>query len=588
MSTAETVAGGRIRQLDPTLVNQIAAGEIVERPASVLKELLENSLDAGAAHIGVDVERGGAKRIRVEDDGEGMVRDDLLMAVQRHATSKIRSLDDLHRVGSLGFRGEALPSIASISRFALRSRARGASHGWELQVSGGDGGEPRPSPVTRGTLVEVRDLFFNTPARRKFLRTEATEYQRLVEVFRSLSLSRFDVGFSLRHNGRSVHDLEAGTDEAGRDRRVADVLGRGFLEQCLRFDLEANGLRLWGWAGLPQVARSQRDQQYFFVNGRRVYDRSVTHAVQQAYSDVLFHGRHPAFVLNLELPHRDVDVNVHPTKHEVRFREARQVHDFVQRCLQRVLERAQAGRGASVPVRAAAAAGSPSPVQMPLAVRETVAGYADLHGAPRPARAATEDEDATPPLGYALAQLHGVYVLAQSRDGLILVDMHAAHERIVYERLKREMDTRQADVQPLLVPVTLRLGAGEMEILREHGPALRSLGLDVGIVGEDTAAVRAVPRPLQDADLAVLLRDLLADLARHGRSDRLREQVHSLLAAAACHAAVRANRRLTVPEMNALLREMEQTERSGQCNHGRPTWIRIGMQELDGWFKRGE
>jgi DNA mismatch repair protein MutL len=587
MSTAEQVTGARIRQLDPTLVNQIAAGEIVERPASVLKELLENSLDAGSGRVLVDAERGGVKLIRVEDDGSGMVREDLLMAVQRHATSKIRTLDDLHRVGSLGFRGEALPSIASVSRFVLRSRERGTAHGWELPVAGGDAEPLRPSPLVGGTVVEVRDLFFNTPARRKFLRTENTEYQRLVEVFRSIALSRFDVAFSLRHNTRVVHDLAAALDAGARDRRVGEVLGAEFEEQCLRFEQEGGGLRLSGWAGLPQVARAQRDQQYLFVNGRRVHDRSVAHAVQQAYADVLFHGRHPAFVLYLDLPSRDVDVNVHPTKQEVRFREARQVHDFVRRSLLRVLERAQAGRSASVAVRPAGAAPSQPPAQMALAVRETVARYAGLHDAAAlPAEVAEADAD-TPPLGYALAQLHGVYILAQARDGLVLVDMHAAHERIVYERMKRELDGGGAEVQPLLVPVTVRLAAAEMDVLREHAAALEAVGLEVGVMGEETAAVRAVPRRLQQADIASLLRDLLADLGQHGSSRHLRERLDGLLATAACHAAVRANRRLSVAEMNALLRDMEATERSGQCNHGRPTWIRVEMRELDSWFKRG-
>jgi len=585
MSTAEQVAGARIRQLDPTLVNQIAAGEIVERPASVLKELLENSLDAGAGRVLVDAERGGVKLIRVEDDGLGMVRDDLLMAVQRHATSKIRSLDDLHRVGSLGFRGEALPSIASVSRFVLRSRARGTAHGWELPVAGGEAEPPRPSPIFGGTVVEVRELFFNTPARRKFLRTENTEYQRLVEVFRSIALSRFDVAFSLRHNARVVHELPAAPDSGARDRRVGEVLGADFVGQCLRFEQEAGGLRLSGWAGLPQVARAQRDQQYLFVNGRRVQDRSVAHAVQQAYADVLFHGRHPAFVLYLDLPSRDVDVNVHPTKHEVHFREARQVHDFVRRSLMRVLERAQAGRSASMAVRPANV--PPSPAQMPLAVRETVARYADLHGAAALPAEIPEPQADTPPLGYALAQLHGVYILAQARDSLVLVDMHAAHERIVYERMKRELDSGNAEMQPLLVPVTVRLAAAEMDVLRAHAATLQALGLEVGVMGEDTAAVRSVPRRLQQADIATLLHDLLADLGQHGSSEQLRERMDGLLATAACHAAVRANRRLTVAEMNALLRDMEATERSGQCNHGRPTWIRVEMRELDSWFKRG-
>ncbi|WP_022961369.1 DNA mismatch repair endonuclease MutL [Halopseudomonas pelagia] len=613
----------RIELLSPRLANQIAAGEVVERPASVIKELLENSLDAGAERIDIDVEQGGVKLLRVRDDGSGIVQDDLPLALSRHATSKIRDLDDLERVATLGFRGEALASVSSVSRLTLTSCTAEADQAWQVETEGRDM-QPQLQPAAhpRGTTVEVRDLFFNTPARRKFLRTEKTEFSHLEEVVKRLALSRFDVAFNLRHNGRTVFSLRPAHGEQEARRRVASVCGPAFVEQSLSIDSERSGLRLWGWVGLPTFSRSQADLQYFFVNGRMIKDKLVVHAVRQAYRDVLFNGRHPTFVLFLEVDPAVVDVNVHPTKHEVRFRDGRMVHDFLFSTLHRALAAQRPGdppgadglAGESVPPATAStgvAAGvfsgqgrmslqeppaswsSPSayqPERPSIAeVSGSLSGYSALYNA-QPAGvvpAEQGDQQDVPPLGYAIAQLHGVYILAESAQGLVVVDMHAAHERITYERLKLAMDQEGLRGQPLLVPESLAVSQREADCAEEHADWFARLGFELQRLGPEMLGIREIPALLRQADAVQLVRDVLSDLLEYGTSDRIEAHRNELLSTMACHGSVRANRRLTLTEMNALLRDMEQTERSGQCNHGRPTWTQMGMVELDKLFLRG-
>jgi len=590
----------RIQLLDSALANQIAAGEVVERPASIVKELLENSLDAGCGRVGVEVEQGGIRRILVRDDGSGIVRDDLALALSRHATSKLRRLEDLEHVGSLGFRGEALPSIASVSRLTLGSRTTESEGGWRIDCAGGtEPGAPAPTPHPVGTSVDVRDLFYNTPARRRFLRSEKTELGHIEQVFNRIALSRFDVELSLRHNQRLLRLCRAGAERGDWERRLAEICGRSFTDNALWVSFERGGLRLWGWLGLPAVARAQADMQFFYVNGRVVRDRQVTHAVRAAYEDVLFHGRHPAYVLYLELDSAQVDVNVHPTKHEVRFRESRQIHDFLRRCVFESLGRARPGEvetAHSVTAEGlfhdrAADGPAPRPHQhsMPLLVREQISAYGQVHGAcSAPAQTAGEESGVVPPLGYAMAQLHGIYVLAQNAHGLVLVDMHAAHERVVYEGLKQGIAQQGIRSQPLLVPLSLAASAREADAAEEHGTLFTRLGFEIQRAGPEQLVVRQVPALLRDADVGTLVRDVLSDLLTLGHSERVAERINSVLATMACHGSVRANRRLTVAEMNALLRAMERTERGGQCNHGRPTWVQLGIEELDRLFRRGQ
>jgi DNA mismatch repair protein MutL len=586
-----------IRRLPPQLVNQIAAGEVVERPASVVKELVENSLDAGARRLEIDVEQGGMRLIRVRDDGCGIAREDLALALARHATSKIGSLDDLESVQSLGFRGEALPSIASVSRLRLSSRTADAPMGWSLV---GDGRElaDEPAPVAHpvGTTVEVRDLFYNTPARRKFLRTERTELGHLDEVLRRIALARPEVGMELRHDRRVLRSLRGARDRAGEEQRIAELCGPGFMEHALYVEVEAVGLRLRGWAAMPTFSRSQPDLQYLYVNGRMVRDRLIAHAVRQAYQDVLYQGRHPAYVLQLALDPRQVDVNAHPAKHEVRFREGRLIHDFVLRGVQRALAGARPAVQPATPAPAVAhalqASGVPSERQavMPLGVREQIDGYAALHpppGGQAEAQVTVAPLQDSPPLGYALGQLHGIYILAQNATGLVLVDMHAAHERITYERLKTAYAGVGIASQPLLMPVTLVCSAREAELAEEQASLFRGLGFALDRLGPESLAIRAVPALLQGADAAQLVRDVVADLLTHGASTRVGEALNAVLSTMACHGSVRAHRVLTPAEMNALLRDMEVTEHSGQCNHGRPTWVQLNLDELDRLFLRG-
>ena len=597
----------RIHPLDPQLINQIAAGEVVERPASVLKELLENSLDAGANKIEIDIEEGGKRLIRVRDNGQGIHREDLALALSRHATSKIASLDDLENVASLGFRGEALPSIASVSRLLLQSRTAAENSGWQVQ---GDGREqtPAPEPVAhpRGTTIEVRDLFFNVPARRKFLRTENTEHKHLEGVFQRIALSRPDVELVVRRKRKALHHLRAGQSDAERLARLKAVLGEAFAEQAIGLDHAAAGLRLSGWIAQPAFSRSQPDLQFFFVNGRAVRDRLLGHAVRQAYQDVLYHGRYPAFVLYLELDPASVDVNAHPAKHEVRFRESRLVHDFLFRTVHQVLAdvRPQAGTVPAVSAGSPAASPAAPPGDayrwpaarqqgMELRVSEQLGHYQRLHGnalvqtIETPLEAEPAGHADAPPLGFALAQLKGVYILAENAHGLVLVDMHAAHERISYEHLKRSYGDQGIRSQPLLVPLGLAVSQGEADEAEERRDWFAALGFEIDRQGPEQLLVRQVPALLSDADIAALVRDVLADCRTHGRSRRIEEAINGLLSTMACHGSVRANRQLSVTEMNALLRDMERTERSGQCNHGRPTWVQVDMRELDSLFMRG-
>lgn len=609
----------QIRQLPDALINQIAAGEVIERPASVVKELAENALDAGASRIDVEVEEGGARLIRVRDDGRGIAPAQIPLALSRHATSKIASMDDLLKVGTLGFRGEALPSIASVSRFRVVTRTAEAEHATALEVDGGAAGAPSPAAHAVGTTMEARDLFFNVPARRRFLRAERTEFGHIEELLRVLALGRLDVEFRLSHNGKPVRIYRAADSNDAVLRRLAEVLGPEFAGRSLRVSHADAELRLHGWVGLPTASRAQPDQQYFFVNGRAVRDRVVTHAVRQAYADVLYGGRHPAYALFLELDPSRVDVNVHPAKSEVRFRDGRMVHDFLFRTLHAALADARAGASVAGGTAAASEDAMPSfaqPAAPVNAVRESLPAYAwsraaastrplplqeplgalrALYAAPEsnvtsapaapPLPAAQAGE--APPLGYALAQLHGVYVLAQNAHGLVLVDMHAAHERIGYERLKAAMDAEGLRSQPLLVPVERAVSEREAEAVETLEPELRQLGLDLRRTGPQSLSIRAIPTLLGDADPARLALDVLGDLMAHGASRRLEQERNELLATMACHAAVRANRKLEPAEMNALLRDMEATERSGQCNHGRPTWVQLSMADLDRLFLRG-
>jgi DNA mismatch repair protein MutL len=620
------MATNRIHLLPPQLANQIAAGEVIERPASVVKELLENCLDAGARMIELDIDKGGTQRIRLRDDGCGIHKDDLTLALDRHATSKIRTLNDLERIGSLGFRGEALASISSVARVTLSSCAAGSAGAWQIQS---DNNAPAPTAHPQGTTIEVCDLFYNTPARRKFLRTEQTEFGHIDETIKRLALSCFQVGITLRHNKRTLYQLRPAAANAEREQRLALICGENFIDNAVYTEMEVGDLRLWGWLSLPTFSRSQPDLQYFYVNGRMVKDKVVSHAVRQAYQDVLFHGRHPAFVLFLELDASLVDVNAHPNKSEVRFRDSRSVHDFLFRHLQKAIAAIQPAAGkitatektleqiiapentaekiflpengaekTSLPARApVTAAYQPSLPITPAQVQQQITAYGALHEthaekntAPpikTMAAATVTDESLAAPLGYALAQLRGVYILAENIHGLIIVDIHAAHERIVYEQLKLAQQQNTIVKQLLLLPVTIKVSEKEADIAEQQQDLLSKAGLEVERLGADTLIIRQAPMLLGQCDVGSLVRDVIADLNEHAMSTRVEERINALFSSIACHGAVRANRHMTIPEMNALLRDMEKTARSGQCNHGRPTWTQLSMTELDKLFLRG-
>jgi DNA mismatch repair protein MutL len=560
-----------------------------------VKELVENSLDAGARSVQVDILAGGQKLIRVRDDGAGIPADELALALSRHATSKISSLDDLEAVVSLGFRGEALPSIASVARHVLLSRAAGADSAWQVEADNGAVSDRRPAAHPEGTTVEVHDLFYNTPARRRFLRTERTEFGHVEKWVRRLALARPDVAFVLTHNRRTVFDLRPATTPDQQQQRLAKLCGEAFAEQTVYLQHETEGVALSGWIGLPTFNRSQPDLQYWFVNGRSISDKTLSHAVKHAYRDVLFHGRFPAYVLALTMDPAGVDANAHPAKHEIRFRDGRRIHGIVAQVVEAALSDTRPSGHAVAPT-AIHRPGAYRQEAMPLpagarpgvaAVRESLESYAALAAGTQLAPDYAADAADVPPMGFAIAQLSGVYILAENRDGLVVVDMHAAHERITYEKLKKGLDDKAVTRQPLLVPVTVAVAENEAALVEESGDRLAAVGLIVDRAGPTSLVIREVPALLRGADAEALLRDVLADLAEAGQSSRVEDQAHELLATMACHHSVRANRRLTLDEMNALLREMETTERADQCNHGRPTWTAISLAELDRLFLRG-
>jgi len=585
-----------ILQLPDHLINQIAAGEVVERPASVIKELVENSLDAGASSLQIDIVAGGQKLMRVRDNGSGIPSSELQLSLSRHATSKISSLDDLEAIASLGFRGEALPSIASVARLTLSSRTAGDDSAWQVEADGGEISAPRPAAHPVGTTVEVHDLFYNTPARRRFLRTERTEFGHVEKWIRRLALSRPDVEFVMTHNRRTVLQLPAAATDAERLQRIAKICGETFAAQAVFLAHETEGVALTGWIGLPTFNRSQPDMQYWFVNGRSITDKTLSHAVRHAYRDVLFHGRFPAYVLSITMDPAGVDANAHPAKHEVRFRDGRRIHGVVSQAVEVALRDTRPGGHAmsptSIPQDHSHIQGVMSlpNSQQPGngAVRESLAAYRALSGGAPPAmRTIGADSSEMPPLGFAVAQIGGVYVLAENEDGLVVVDMHAAHERILYEKLKHGFDDKAVVRQPLLVPATVAVAESEANLVEQSTDTLERLGMVVDRAGPTSLVIREVPALLRNADAEALLRDVVSDLSQAGRSNRVADACDDYLATMACHHSVRANRRLTHDEMNALLREMENTERADQCNHGRPTWTAITMAELDRLFLRG-
>lgn len=628
----------RIHALPTQLINQIAAGEVVERPASVIKELVENSFDAGATRIQIDVEQGGIRQIKIRDNGCGIYKDDLALALSRHATSKIASLQDLEQVVSMGFRGEALPSISSVARLTLISRTADADCAWQVSADGTEQNfDPQPDPHPPGTTVDVRDLFYNTPARRKFLKAEKTEFGHIESLIQKLALARFDVGFMLNHNQREVLNLKPAETQAEQERRVGAICGSMFVDNAVKIDFAASGLHLHGWVGLPTFSRGQPDMQFFYVNGRLIKDRLVAHAVRQAYQDVLYHGRHPVFVLYLSLDPALVDVNAHPTKLEVRFREGRMVHDFLFQALHRSLAEQRPGQapGAALHIetmqdldetqvsptqfRAPLNQQIPLPLDLPDRSRDVsadnrstpftrISGYRSESDASRLGQVAEQlkayaqlypqtvnsdapsllTERAIPPLGFALAHIHNIYILAETAEGIILVDAHAAHERVTYERLKQHYLNRAIVSQPLLLPIKIQVTTAEADLAEQEHAFFSGLGFEVNRSGPETVILRATPALLAKTDVDQLIRDILADMLSHGFSEKAQETTNAILATMACHSSVRARRKLSIEEMNALLRDMEQTERIGQCNHGRPTWVALSHQDLDRFFLRGQ
>lgn len=600
----------RIHSLPTQLVNQIAAGEVVERPASVVKELVENCFDAGARQIVIDIEQGGARLIKIRDNGCGIDKEDLALALSRHATSKIATLKDLEQVASMGFRGEALASTSSVARLTLISRVPDAECAWRVNADGSEQNfDPQPDPHPQGTTVEVRDLFYNTPARRKFLKAEKTEFTHIETLIKRMALSRFDIGFTLTHNQKEVLKLRPAITADEQAQRVAGICGSAFIDSSVSIDFAASGLQLSGWVGLPTFSRSQQDMQFFYVNGRLIRDKLVAHAVKQAFQDVLFHGRHPVFVLYLTLDPTLVDVNAHPAKLEVRFREGRLVHDFLFSALHRSLAEVRPGQvpyldqsieqqPQSTPSYSSveqlpAAVFSSRPVQqtiLPLRVEEDIQAYASLYPKTASVQYATPPNQQLEdrPLGNAIAHLHSIFILAETKTGIILVDAHAAHERVTYERLKQQHQQGKVSSQPLLLPVKFRVSVQEADLAEQEHAFFSELGFELNRSGPETLVLRSIPVLLADHDMETLIRDVLADILEHGSSQRIQDQANEILATVACHGAVRANRRLTIDEMNALLRDMEQTERAGQCNHGRPTWVALSTQELDKFFLRGQ
>jgi DNA mismatch repair protein MutL len=604
----------RIHSLPTQLINQIAAGEVVERPSSVVKELVENCFDAGAGQITIEIEQGGTRLIKIRDDGCGIVKEDLPLALSRHATSKIATLQDLEQVSSMGFRGEALPSISSVARLTLISRTMDAECAWCVTADGSERNfNPQPDPHPQGTTIDVRDLFYNTPARRKFLKTEKTEFSHIETLIKRMALSRFDIGFTLTHNQKEVFNLKPAKTDSAQEQRIGNICGPTFIENSVTIEFAASGLHLTGWVGLPTFSRSQQDMQFFYVNGRLIRDKLVAHAVKQAFQDVLFHGRHPVFVLYLTLNPTLVDVNAHPAKLEVRFREGRLVHDFLFTALYRsladlrpehsisrieVTDNEQPNHDAlsqrTTPQYFNTAAFNHRPQQssLPLTVAETIKSYTSLYPEDKHLQKHQDqplpETTANVPLGYAIAHLHNIYILAETPTGIILVDTHAAHERITYERLKQQYQQGAIPSQPLLLPIKINVSSSEADLAEQEYEFFNSLGFELNRSGPEAIILRSTPALLGNIDKEKLIRDVLADISVHGMSLRIQEQTNQLLATIACHGSVRAHRRLTIEEMNALLRDMEQTERIGQCNHGRPTWIELSTQDLDKFFLRGQ
>ena len=601
-----------IKQLPQQLVNQIAAGEVIERPASVLKELLENAIDAGATKITVELEQGGMQCIRVRDNGHGIAKEELPLAIKRHATSKISTLEDLEKISTLGFRGEALPSIASVSKFRISSNTKAEDNaGWKISLDGGEGVEEiQPTRQMCGTTVEIKNLFFNVPARKKFLRTERTEFQHCDTVLRKLALSRFDIAFIATHNERKFLNVSVCSEEQDNYNRLGNICGRQLAEQSIFLENEAQDLHIKGWISLPTFSRSQADQQYFYVNERVIRDKVISHAIKQAYQDVLYHGRFPAFVLFLQIDPEMVDVNAHPTKHEVRFRQSRYVHDFIRHTIEKAIsetmprveqQAAQQYREIVDDYIRAAQTNSSIVEKQHIShhespsyrLNESAESYTYGAAEERSILVKSSEADAqttamAPPLGYAIAQLHGIYILAQNADGLIIVDMHAAHERIVYEKLKTSHQQGQVSTQPLLMPLTINVSQQEADIAEQNQDLFIKFGFHLDRFSEDSIVVREIPSYLQHADVNSLIRDALADIKMFGTSDKLEQANNKLLSTMACYGSVRAHRKLTIAEMNALLREMETTDRSAQCNHGRPTWVQLSVDQLDKLFKRGQ
>ncbi len=610
----------RIQALPIQLVNQIAAGEVVERPSSVVKELVENCFDAGAGQITIEIEMGGTRLIKIRDDGCGIVKEDLALALSRHATSKIASLQDLEQVSSMGFRGEALPSISSVARLTLISRTADSQCAWRVTADGSEQDfDPQPDPHPQGTTVDVRDLFYNTPARRKFLKAEKTEFAHIETLIKRMALSQFEIGFSLSHNQKEILNLKPALTEVSQEQRVASICGPAFIDSSVKIDFAASGLQLCGWVGLPTFSRSQQDMQFFYVNGRLIRDKLVAHAIKQAYQDVLYHGRHSVFVLYLTLDPTLVDVNAHPAKLEVRFREGRLVHDFLFSALHRsladlrpehstaaavnwlnesVVDETTGSESLATPpsnkvfdVKSTYHAGLTQQTSLPLTIAESISAYASLSpyavAEQKPRLPVSEGQD-THPLGYAIAHIHNIYILAETAKGVILVDAHAAHERVTYERLKGQYQQGSVPSQPLLLPIKITVSSAEADLAEQEYGYFSRLGFELNRSGPETIILRSTPALLGNVDKELLIRDVLADINEHGMSQRIQEQSNRLLATIACHGSVRARRRLSIDEMNALLRDMEQTERIGQCNHGRPTWIELSTQELDKFFLRGQ
>jgi DNA mismatch repair protein MutL len=613
----------RIARLTPQLANQIAAGEVIERPASIVKELIENSLDAKCKQLFIDIDKGGLQRIRVRDDGQGIHKDDLILALDRHATSKIRDLDDLMQIKTLGFRGEALASISSVSRLYLSSATHGTKQGWQVAADYNQEIQLTPVSHSQGTTVEIHDLFFNTPARRKFLKKEATEFSHIEELVKRLALSHFAIGFTLYHNKRLIQQLHPTTDKIMQEQRIATLCGKTFIENALYLDMQTEDLQLRGWISLPTFSRSQGDLQYFYVNQRIVKDKLVNHATRQAYHDVLYQGRHPAFILFLTIDPQVVDVNAHPAKYEVRFRDSRYVYDFIKQCLQKALASTKpmateqeavtsfpqivVGNEKTTEETACLSNTAHKQNMLPLCAESLTSSYAPTIPIASATNAAHQDHCATtplsakslttsapreaiaqtPPLGFALAQLHGIYILAQNTMGLILVDLHAAHERILYEQLKHSIENTAASAQTLLIPISLNLANQEIKLLAEYLPLLLKFGFDIESLGPETILVRQIPSLLSHIDIPQFIQDVLSDLIAHGTSQRGTEKINELLSSLACHTALRAHRNMTLTEMNQLLRDMERTERSNQCNHGRPTWKQLSLPEIDRLFLRG-